>query len=183
MEETTFKVLLTVTLAAAAAYFRELVVPLAVLVLVMAADYITGLAAAWVKKELSSRVGIVGIVKKIGYLFGVAVAVVADWIIQTAGAKVGMDLGGFYLFGLLVSIWMILNENISILENISRLGVPLPGFLVALVDRLKRSAEERGDDVAGKLEAHKKEDTISENRKDGNDGENRDHTGHDAGRP
>ena len=33
----------------------------------MAADYLTGLAAAWCTKTLSSRVGIVGILKKIGY--------------------------------------------------------------------------------------------------------------------
>ena len=101
-----------------------------------------------VRKE--SEIGIVGIVKKVGYLFGVAVAVVADWVIQTAGSKMGMDLSGFYMFGLLVTVWMILNECISILENISKLGVPLPKFLVSLVDRLKKTTEEKGEDAAGK---------------------------------
>lgn len=141
---------LALLLAAVAAYFRQLAAPLAVLVAVMAADYLTGLAAAWCAKSLSSRVGIVGILKKIGYLFGVAVAVVADWIIQTAGNRAGMELGGFYMFGLLVSIWMILNECISILENISRIGVPLPEFLVKLIGKLKKTAEDRGDEAAGK---------------------------------
>ena len=149
MEKTTFKVLLTVALAAVAAYFKEIAVPLVILVLVMMADYITGLAAAWYKKELSSRVGIAGILKKIGYLFGVAVAVVADWIIRTAGTKIGVDLGEFYLFGLLVTVWMILNECISILENIAVLGVPLPKFLAELVSRLKKAAEKKGDEAAG----------------------------------
>lgn len=139
------KGVLALALTAIGVYFRELVTPLVVLVLVMMADYITGLAAAWCKKELSSRVGVVGILKKIGYLFGVAVAVVADWIIRTAGQKVGMDLGDFYLFGLLVTVWMILNECISILENISTVGVPLPKFLEDLVARLKKATEDRGE--------------------------------------
>ena len=149
-EERFFAGLVSLALAAVAAYFRQLAAPLVVLVMVMAADYLTGLAAAWYTKTLSSRVGIVGILKKIGYLFGVAVAVVADWVIQTAGNRAGMELGGFYMFGLLVSIWMILNECISILENISRIGVPLPGFLLKLIGKLKKTAEDRGDEAAGK---------------------------------
>ena len=101
---------------------------------------------AWVTNALSSRVGIVGIVKKICYLFGVGVAIVVDWLIQTAGAKAGLDLGGFYVFGLLVAIWLILNECISILENLAEIGVPLPDFLLKLIARLKKTVEDRGDE-------------------------------------
>ena len=148
MKENVVKGLVTLALASVWAYFRELAAPLAVLVAVMVMDYVTGMAEAWAGGTLSSRVGIMGIVKKLGYLFGVSVAVVADWVIQTAGEKAGMALDGFYMFGLLVTVWMILNECISILENISQLGVPLPGFLVKLVGRLKKTAEERGEGVS-----------------------------------
>lgn len=147
MSENVTKGVVAVIFAAVGAYFRELIGPLVVLFAVMLADYITGMTEAWMNKTLSSRTGILGIVKKVAYLFVVGVAIVADWIIQTAAAKAGLDLGGFYMFGLLVTIWLILNECISILENVAELGVPLPGFLVKLVGKLKKTTEEKGDEV------------------------------------
>ena len=146
MNENVTKGVIALFLAAVAAYFRELIGPLIVLALAMAADYVTGMVRAWVTNTLSSRVGIVGIVKKICYLFGVGVAIAVDWLIQTAGAKAGLDLGGFYVFGLLVAIWLILNECISILENLAEIGVPLPDFLLKLIARLKKTVEDRGDE-------------------------------------
>ena len=140
--------LVTVIFAGAAAYFHQLVGPLIVLGVVMIADYITGMAAAWVTRTISSRQGVVGIIKKIGYLFAVAVAVVVDYIIHSAALGANLDLQGFNFFGLLVAVWLILNECVSILENLSEIGVPLPGFLMEIVRRLKKSAEKKGDDAA-----------------------------------
>ena len=148
MKENIWKGAVALILATAGAYLRELLGPLVVLAAVMVADYITGMAEAWVNRSLSSRVGIVGIVKKVGYLFVVGVAVVADWIIQTATARLGLDLGGFYLFGLLVCIWLIINECISILENIAEIGGPKVPFLQKLLDRLKSKTEEKADEVS-----------------------------------
>lgn len=139
---------LAALLAAGAAYLRELIVPVIVLLCVMLADYVTGMARAWITSTLSSRVGVRGIVKKLAYMFCVAVGIVVDWIIQSAADKVGVDLGGFYFMGLLVTIWLILNELISILENVSEIGAPVPGFLLKLIRRLKKTAEEKGDEAA-----------------------------------
>jgi len=149
MKDFAIKGLVTVIFAGAAAYFHQLVGPLIVLAIVMIADYITGMTAAWATGTLNSRVGVMGIIKKVGYLFAVAVAVVVDYVITTAAAGTGMDLGNFHIFGLLVTIWFTLNECISILENLSEIGVPLPGFLVTIVKRLKKSAEKTGDAHAG----------------------------------
>ena len=147
MNENAAKGIIAVILAATGAYFHELLAPLIVLAVVMLADYITGLAEAWVGGTLSSRVGIIGIIKKVAYLFVVGVAIVADWIIQIAASKTGLDLGGFYMFGLLVTIWLILNECISILENVAEIGAPLPEFLVSLIGKLKKTAEDKGEDM------------------------------------
>ncbi len=148
MKENVAKGLIALVFAAAGAYFRELLGPVIVLGLVMFADYVSGLARAWIERKLSSRVGIIGIIKKLAYLFAVAVAVVVDWTIQTAAAKAGLDLGNFYMFGLLVTFWLVLNECISILENISAIGVPLPAFLVKIVDKLKQTTEAKGEEVS-----------------------------------
>lgn len=149
MSENVTKGIVALILAAAGVYLRELLGPLIVLAAVMVADYITGMAEAWVNRTLSSRVGIVGIVKKLSYLVVVGVAIVVDWIIQTATARLGFDLGGFYLFGLLVCVWLIINECISILENIAEIGGPKVPFLQKILDRLKKTAAEKGDEAAG----------------------------------
>lgn len=104
MKETTLKAAIAVAMAAATAYLRELAIPVFVLAGVMVIDYLSGMVSAWVKCELSSRVGVLGIVKKVAYLLAVAVAIVADWVVQVAGAEIGIDFGGFFFFGLLVTI-------------------------------------------------------------------------------
>lgn len=148
MKENTVKGLIALVFAGAGAYFHELLAPVIVLGIVMIVDYISGLARAWIGATLCSRVGVLGIIKKIGYLFAVAVAVVVDWVIQTAAAKAGLALGGFYLFGLLVTIWLILNECLSVLENLAAIGVPLPAFLVKVVKKLKQTTEDKGEGAA-----------------------------------
>ena len=138
MKENIFRGVIAAAVAGAAAYFQELALPVVVLFLVMVVDYVSGMVRSWTRGELSSRVGVLGIVKKVSYLLAVVVAIVADWVVQTAAGQLGVDFGGFFFFGLLVTIWLILNECISILENISEIGVPLPSFLVALIQKLVR---------------------------------------------
>lgn len=148
MKENTIKGALSLVFSGIAVYFRNLIGPLIVLAVVMLIDYITGMTQAWISATLSSRAGILGLIKKIGYLFAVAVAVVVDYIIRTAAQDAGVDLPKYFVFALLVTIWLILNECISILENLSEIGVPLPGFLMAIVKKLKKTTEKEGDELA-----------------------------------
>ncbi len=88
---------------------------LQVLVLFMVMDYLTGISRAYKDKELSSAVGIDGILKKMMILFIVAVAVGID---NVTGAN-----------GIIrqASIWFYIGmEGISIMENAARIGVPIP---------------------------------------------------------
>ena len=68
-------------IGALAAYFNVLLLPLIVLVAVMLIDYVTGMAGAAYTKTLSSRTGVLGIVKKAAYLALVAVGMVVDYLI------------------------------------------------------------------------------------------------------
>lgn len=140
-----WKILIAAVLAALGAYFRQLAAPLAVLVAVMVLDWISGISAAWKTKTLDSRIGLVGIVKKVCYLLIVAVGMVLDYLIHMLADGFGLDLNGTYFVGLVVIIWLIINECISILENTAEMGVPVPPFIQKLLERLKRKTE----DIAG----------------------------------
>lgn len=153
---TTTKAVLAAFLAALGAYCRELVVPVIIVAVIMGCDYLSGVAAAWINGTLSSRVGIIGIIKKMGYALIIVVGFAIDWIVQVAAGKVGIDAGNFYFFALLVSMWLIINECISILENIARMGVPVPKFLLTVIKRLKNVTEAKGENAIPKGEEEKK---------------------------
>ena len=137
MKENVIQALFSAALGAIMAYLNILLVPFVVLLVVMITDYFTGMAEAYVNKTLNSRIGVVGILKKIGYIVAVAVGVVADYLITNALIKIGIDINVSGYIGLVVTIWFIINELISILENLTEIGTPLPKFLVSLVKRLK----------------------------------------------
>ncbi len=129
---------------ALAAYFNVLAVPLVVLVAVMLIDYVTGMTAASYTKQLNSRVGVIGIVKKVCYLALVAVGMVVDYLITSALVSIGISLQINYCFGMIITVWLIINELISILENLGEMGVPLPSFLTSMIKTLKGKVEEQG---------------------------------------
>lgn len=143
--ENGIKLLMTAILTAVAAYMQQLAASLLVLIGVMVLDYISGISAAWVTHQLSSRIGLIGIVKKVSYLLIVAVGMALDYLISLLGGRFGVQINDSYFVGLLVIIWLIINECISILENADEMGLPVPDFIKKLLARLKRHT----DDITG----------------------------------
>lgn len=142
MKENIIKGVLTTAMATFLAYLGNLAIPIMILAVVMLLDYGTGVAKAWIHGSLSSKIGILGILKKVAYLVIVAVGMVIDWIIQAGVDKLHLDFKLEFLFALIVIIWLILNELISILENVAEIGVPVPKWLTKLVLKLKDQTEE-----------------------------------------
>lgn len=145
MKERSWHALIAVALGGLSAYMRVMFVPLVVLLGVMVVDYMSGMLKAWGNEELSSRVGLKGIVKKLCYLMLVCVAGVVDWLIYSGLRQVGITLNFGFCFGLIVTIWLIINELISILENLEALHVPMPGFLSKIIKHLQTAVEVRAE--------------------------------------
>lgn len=140
-KQNTLQAVFSAALTALACYFNVVAIPLTVLIIVMIIDYLTGMVSAWHTSELSSKKGIFGIIKKISYLALVCVGMGVDYLIYSALGAVGVTVNCTLFFGLLVTIWLIINELISILENLSKIGVPLPRFITSIVKRLKNTVE------------------------------------------
>ena len=98
---------ISVALAGLLYYLNIMAIPVIVLVCIMLIDYITGMISAWVNAELSSKKGIIGIVKKICYLFAIAAAMGIDWLIYSGMTQIGIQLDYTIFFGVLVTIWLI----------------------------------------------------------------------------
>lgn len=129
------------TLAVFAVYMGALAVPIIILMVMMILDYLSGMAAAWSQNNLSSKIGAKGIIKKVGYMALIVVAMGVDYLIYSGIAVTGLEVGYNMWFGLLVAVWLIINEMISILENLGELGVPIPDFLTKIIKRLKSTTE------------------------------------------
>lgn len=141
MKENIFKLTFAAIVGGLSAYLNIMAVPVIVLLVVMIIDYATGMFKAWINASLSSRIGLIGILKKVGYLLVVCTAGVVDWLISSGLDKIGIKIDlGFYI-GVIVVIWFIINELISILENLAIIGVPLPKFLTSLIHKLKVAVE------------------------------------------
>ena len=137
--------ILTAALASLAVYAGAIVVPLFVLLGMMVIDYTTGMVAAWLDHRLSSKVGVRGIVKKVGYMALITVAMGVDYLIASGVAAAAVSIEYRMGFGLLVTIWLLINEMISVLENLKNMGVPLPEFLVKVISRLRQTIDKKED--------------------------------------
>ena len=91
-------------------------------------DYVTGIMCAIDKKELSSSVGFKGIARKIIIFSLVGVANILDVYI----------LGHVGVLRAAVIFFYLSNEGISILENTSKLGPPVPEKLQNILQQLNK---------------------------------------------
>ncbi|MEI4352619.1 phage holin family protein [Streptococcus suis] len=89
-------------------------------------DYLTGIFAAVVEKQLSSSIGFRGIFKKIAILFLVSLGHMIDTAIIKQGGTIRTMVIFFYLS----------NEGLSILENTVRIGLPIPEKLRAILKQI-----------------------------------------------
>lgn len=143
IESKSLQAVLSAACTMLAYYLGIVIVPVIVLCAVMLIDYATGMISAWKSADLSSKKGIFGIIKKVCYLVLVCVGMGVDWLIYSGMAQVGINLNYTIFFGILVTVWLIINELISILENLKNIGVPLPKFLITVIKKLKVSTENK----------------------------------------
>ena len=79
-------------------------------------DYITGVAKAAIRRELSSSAGFKGLMKKVTIFVLVGLAALVDRIVPAANGAVRSAVIMFY----------VMNEGLSIIENAGDMGLPLP---------------------------------------------------------
>ena len=104
------------------------------LLIVIVIDYITGVMSAIYNKKLNSNIGLKGILKKFSYLIIVSLSVILDRIVGDTGA-----------IRTLVIYFFVANDGISIVENIGKMGVPLPKKLTEVLEQLRSKGDEESE--------------------------------------
>ena len=88
------------------------------LVTAIVLDYISGLIKAYNTKTLSSKIGLKGLLKKVGILCVVILSVLLDRISGETG-----------VIRTMVIYYFVANEGLSVLENLAEAGLPIPQFI------------------------------------------------------
>lgn len=96
------------------------------LLIVIVIDYATGILSAIYNKQINSKVGFKGILKKFSYLLIIALSVIVDNILGQSGTV-----------RTLVIYFFVANDGISILENVAEMNIPLPPKLLETLEQLK----------------------------------------------
>lgn len=136
------KTTVTASVAAFFSFFGLLAVPLLLLVPCMVIDWATGIASSKAQGiRITSEVSFKGIAKKLSMLVlvfvGWALDVLIAYVIETTGLQIMLP----NIIACIVAVWLVLNELISITENVSVLGVDVP-FLKPIMHLIKDKVEE-----------------------------------------
>lgn len=105
------------------------------LIAFVAIDYITGIMVAILEKKLSSEIGFRGIFKKVLIFVLVGIGHIIDNNVIQTGSVIRTAVIFFYLS----------NEGISIIENSSKIGLPIPKKLKSVLEQIGK--EEESEDV------------------------------------
>lgn len=93
---------------------------LTILLVLSVLDFITGMAAGFVEGTLKSKVGMIGIARKLFIFVMVAVAHLIDLLLIESGLETKA------LVMTMVIVFYAVNEILSITENAGRIGLPVP---------------------------------------------------------
>lgn len=97
------------------------------LIIFVVVDYITGVLAAIIQKNVSSEIGFKGICKKVLIFCLVGLAHILDTQVIKTGSVLRTAVIFFY----------ISNEGISVVENAARIELPVPQKLIDVLEQLK----------------------------------------------
>lgn len=97
------------------------------LLIIIFLDYITGILSAIYNKRLNSKIGIKGIVKKVGYLCLVALSVIIDKITGQTG-----------IIRSIVIYFLVSNDGISIIENLVQMNVKVPKKIKESLEQIRK---------------------------------------------
>ena len=126
-------------------FFGILAIPIALLVPCNIIDYFTGMHAAKLRGEkISSKVSIEGIYKKVSMYILIFVGFGIDCMISYVTSTLHIAMKFPMLFAAMVASWLVINELISITENVEETGVKIP-ILSPILRFIKKKIEKTMD--------------------------------------
>lgn len=100
---------------------------LIILIAFMVIDYLTGIVAGAINKQLNSNRGFKGLLRKLTIILVLITGVLLDRLLND----------GTWVFRTLICYFYIANEGLSILENVGKCGVEYPKAMQNALEQLR----------------------------------------------
>ncbi|MEC1470446.1 MULTISPECIES: phage holin family protein [Bacillus] len=130
--ETFYKSLIAIAGGAIGFLFGGWSVLLTILSVLVIIDYASGLMAAGINGEMKSKIGYIGIARKVFVFVIVGVAHMIDLLLIESGIEMG------FLVMTVTIVFYCINELISITENAGKMGVYVPEPITKAIEVLKQ---------------------------------------------
>ena len=101
-----------------------------IVVVILILEMLSGVLAAIKNKELNSKKFREGLLSKTGYFVQIALVFLVSIMISMP----------YLLYADL--LWIACSEGVSVLENLSRMGVPIPEFVKNVLGKTKQNTED-----------------------------------------
>lgn len=145
------KAIATMVISALMSWLGILAIPVFLMVGCNVIDYITGLIATKFRnEEISSYKGIRGIIKKVCMWILVLIGAWIDILINYAIEYAGIGLKIPFIVATIVAVWIVVNEIISILENMIDIGVKIPPFMMPIANMIRKKVEDTASQALDK---------------------------------
>jgi toxin secretion/phage lysis holin len=129
--EKSFQFLVAVLAGGVQFLYGDWTMLLTILLALTIIDFISGLAAGYIEGGLKSKIGMVGIARKVFIFMMVAVAHLIDLLLIESGMETKA------LIMTMVIVFYAVNEILSITENAGRIGLPVPEQIKSAIVVLK----------------------------------------------
>jgi len=113
---------------------------LVVLAIFLILDYIAGVTLALLLGQFDKKKGVQGAIKKLFYIVLVLIGFLLDFVISTVAQDAGLAFTTGGVLGLAVTLYLIGNEGLSIMESLVGIGLPVPPFLQKAFGYVKDSS-------------------------------------------
>lgn len=109
---------------------------LTILVIFMCLDITTGIIKALIQKKLNSKIGYKGFLKKATIML---VIILANWldILTTSDVPIFKTLAIYFYIGM---------EGLSVLENLSQIGIPIPKSITKYLNQIAKEEKPNSKD-------------------------------------
>lgn len=133
----------------AIAFVTALIGPIGWIVIVwifsMLLDYLTGSWAALSHGDWDSAVARQGLWHKLGSIVAVLITAMLDISLGVILPQLGIDYD-YIILTPIVCLWYLLTELGSMVENIDKLGAPVPDFLRSMIKKVKGKVDSIGEE-------------------------------------
>ena len=108
-----------------------------ILCILMIIDYATGFISSVITHKTSSKIGLMGILKKCMYVMIIVFGFIIDLVILNAAHQLNIGFieeeMRYISVGTILILFYISNESLSIIENCERMNLKIPSFFKKII--------------------------------------------------